>query len=118
MKNTLVVGASPNPDRYGYLAVERLNDFGHPVFAYGIRQGRIGEIGISSEWPCGQFHTVTLYINPRLQKEYYDRIINLRPERVIFNPGTENLEFQQRLAEQGIPFEESCTLVLLNIGKY
>lgn len=117
-KKTLVVGASPKPDRYGYKAVDKLTDHGHPVYAFGIRKGKIGDVEISSEWPKEEFDTVTLYLNPKNQEEYYDRIIALNPKRVIFNPGTENPVFQKMLSDKGIAFEEACTLVLLSIGGY
>lgn len=117
-KKTLVVGASPNPDRYGYKAVERLTQFGHPVYAFGTRKGTVGREEISDVWPKDDFDTVTLYLNPDRQKEYYDQIIELNPKRIIFNPGTENPEFQRKLNEAGIDFEEACTLVLLGIGNY
>jgi len=117
-KKTLVVGASPKPDRYGYKAVERLVQYGHPVYAYGIHTGMIGDIEISSEWPTEEFDTVTLYLNPKRQQEYYERIIALKPKRVIFNPGTENPEFQKMLTDNSIGFEEACTLVLLSIVEY
>ena len=118
-KKTLVVGASPKPDRYGYKAVDRLTHYNYPVYAYGIHSGAIGEIEISSEWPKEEeFDTVTLYLNPKRQEEYYDRILALKPKRVIFNPGTENSEFQKMLSANEIGFEEACTLVLLSIGSY
>jgi uncharacterized protein len=117
-KKTLVVGASPKPDRYGYKAVERLTRYGHPVFAYGIHSGMIGQVEISAEWPNDEFDTVTLYLNPQRQKEYYDKIIALKPKRVIFNPGTENNDFQQMLTMNAIDFEEACTLVLLTLDDY
>ena len=42
----------------------------------------------------------------------------MKPERVIFNPGTENDEFIQLLEENGIEAVEACTLVMLSIGNY
>ena len=117
-KKTLVVGASPNPDRYGYKAVERLTMYGHPVYAFGIKKGSVRDVEISDVWPNEAFDTVTLYLNSERQKEYYDRIIELNPKRIIFNPGTENPDFQERLKKAGIYFEEACTLVLLGIESY
>ena len=117
-KKTLVVGASPNPSRYGFKAVQRLAHYGHPVYAYGIRTGAIGEIEISADWPSEEFDTVTLYLNPQRQEEYYRKIVELNPKRVIFNPGTENPAFQQMLDTAGIEHENACTLVLLGIGEY
>ena len=63
-------------------------------------------------------HTVTLYINPQKQVAYYDAIISLRPQRVIFNPGTENPEFYELLDRNNIRVEVACTLVLLATGQY
>ena len=117
-KKTLVVGASTKPERYGYQAVERLTHHKHPVYAYGIKPGLIGEVEIATEWPNQEFDTVTLYLNPKRQEEYYDRIIALKPNRVLFNPGTENPAFEKKLTENGIAHEQACTLVLLNIGVY
>jgi uncharacterized protein len=117
-KKTLVVGASPNPERYGFRAVERLRYYDHPVYAYGIRKGVIGNISISDQWPNEEFDTITLYLNPEIQQEYYERILALKPKRVIFNPGTENLEFEAKLRMKGIEAERACTLVLLSLGQY
>lgn len=118
MKKTLVVGASPNSERYGFKAVEKLIAYGHPVYAYGIRKGTIGEISISNQWPTDEFDTVTIYLNPYNQLDYYDRILALNPKRVIFNPGTENPEFENVLRKNGIEAERACTLVLLGLGQY
>ncbi|MBI1289121.1 MAG: CoA-binding protein [Flavobacteriales bacterium] len=117
-KKTLVVGASPNSARYGYKAVSRLRQYGHPVYAFGIRKGVIGDTEITDQWPNEAFDTVTLYLNPQIQKEYYDRILSLKPKRVIFNPGTENPEFYKKLEAAGIEVEVACTLVLLSVGSY
>jgi predicted CoA-binding protein len=117
-KKTLVVGASPNPSRYGYKAVRQLQQHGHPVYAFGIRKGDIGNVQISDEWPEGEFDTITLYLNPQVQKEYYDRMISLDPKRVIFNPGTENPEFWELLRGANIEVDAACTLVMLSVGTY
>ena len=117
-KKTLVVGASPNPERYGYKAVVMLRQKGHPVYAFGLRKGEVADVSISDKWPTEDFNTVTLYLNPKRQEDYYERIIALKPDRVLFNPGTENPEFEQKLVEAGIETERACTLVLLSIGEY
>jgi len=62
--------------------------------------------------------TVTLYLNPERQKEYYDYILALNPRRVIFNPGTENIELMSLLKENNINSEVACTLVLLSSNQY
>ena len=87
-KKTLVLGASLNPDRYSNMAINRL------------------------------ITTVTLYLNPKRQEEYYDYILSLKPQRVIFNPGTENPDLYKILRENNIENEVACTLVLLGTNQY
>ena len=119
MKKTLVLGASPNPERYAYLATQRLTQYGHEAVPVGIRKGEIGGIEILSGKPeVEDVDTVTLYIGPARQPEYYDYIFSLKPKRIIFNPGTENPEFMRLAQVRGIETVEGCTLVMLSIGAY
>lgn len=119
MKKTVVLGASDNPTRYSFLAVERLREKGHPVVAVGRREGNIRDIPIiTGEPPVNDVDTVTLYLNPALQVAAYDYIIGLKPRRVIFNPGTENDELEDILRSKGIEPVEACTLVMLAAGLY
>ena len=118
-KKTLVIGATANPSKYSYLAVQRLSANQHPVIALGIGKGSIGNTEIETEKkPFEQVDTVTLYINPTRQKEYYDYILGLQPKRIIFNPGTENDELWALAQQKGIKVMEACTLVLLSTGQY
>jgi hypothetical protein len=59
-----------------------------------------------------------LYLNPKRQQAYYEYIIDLKPARIIFNPGTENPEFYKRLEAASIDYEAACTLVLLSTNQY
>lgn len=121
MKNTqtLVIGASLNPTRYSNIAVKRLVGYGIETLAIGTRKGKIGNVVVEDEKkPFTNVDTVTLYLNPERQKEYYEYITNLKPRRVIFNPGTENEEFVQLLKEHNIASEIACTLVLLSTRQY
>lgn len=119
MKRTLVVGATPNPDRYAYMATEMLSAYGHEVVAFGIRKGSIGLTPIVNEWPGNEtFDTVTLYLNPGMQASYEPLILALKPKRVIFNPGTENTLFAKMLTQAGILPVEACTLVMLRTQQY
>lgn len=118
-KKTLVMGASPDPSRYSFLATRLLLSYGHEVVAFGKRKGNIDGLEIINDFPDDNiFDTVTLYLNPAHQEEYYDRIIELNPKRVIFNPGTENDEFYDILKQNDIKADEACTLVLLKTGNY
>ncbi|MFN7540671.1 MAG: CoA-binding protein [Bacteroidota bacterium] len=119
MKKTVVLGASDNPSRYSFLAVERLREKGHPVVAVGKREGKINDTPILTGEPLvNDVDTVTLYLNPVLQVAAYDYILGLKPRRVIFNPGTENDELEEILRSKGIEPVEACTLVMLAAGMY
>ena len=118
-KKTLVLGASPDPSRYSYLAVNRLRDKGHDVIAIGKHPGKIDDVEITSSTPSiDGLDTVTLYLNPHNQQNYYDYIFSLHPRRIIFNPGAENPELAALATEKGILTQEACTLVLLSTGQY
>jgi len=120
MKNaTLVIGASTNPNRYSNIAIKRLRDKQIETLALGLRKGKVLDVNIDEErLQYSTVDTVTLYLNPQRQEEYYDYIISLKPRRVIFNPGTENAVFEKLLEENNIETEVACTLVLLSIGQY
>ena len=116
---TLVLGASPNPERYSFLATNLLLEKKHQVYPLGIKKGQIGDLNITNEWPeKGSIDTVTLYIGPAGQVEYYDAILSLAPRRIIFNPGTENPDLQALAASKGIETIVACTLVMLKTGQY
>ena len=118
---TVVAGASTNPTRYAYLAAQMLQEYGYDFVPVGIKKGELFGQPILDfrELPkIDHVDTVTLYIGPDNQKVWYDYLISLKPRRVIFNPGTENFEFAQRLKKEGIEVTEACTLVLLRSHQY
>jgi uncharacterized protein len=93
--------------------------YGHHVEAIGLRAGTTEGITIhKGKAELNDIHTVTLYMNPTNQEPYLDYIASLKPQRVIFNPGTENPKLQDKLTENGIDWEESCTLVMLRSRQF
>lgn len=118
-KKTLVLGASTKPDRYAFMAVTKLVEKGHSVLAIGQNTGEVAGVKINTKQiPLSNIHTVTLYLNPARQRDYYNYILETKPKRVVFNPGTENPEFYQLLKANGIKVEVACTLVLLATNQY
>jgi len=116
---TLVLGASTNPERYSYLAIQRLRQKGHRVLAIGGQKGEVNGVAIGTKPVTDtEVDTVTLYLNPERQKSYYEYIFSLGPRRIIFNPGAENDELEQLARARGIVAQEACTLVLLGTGQY
>ncbi|PZX92508.1 CoA-binding protein [Flavobacterium aquariorum] len=118
-KKTLVLGATTKPDRAAFKAVEMLVAKGHSVLALGQNAGEVAGIKINTKAiPVKNIDTISLYINPMRQRDYYNYIVDAKPKRVLFNPGTENPEFYQLLELNNIKYEAACTLVLLTLNKY
>jgi predicted CoA-binding protein len=118
-KKTVVFGATTKPEKYAYLAITKLVEKGHSVLAIGQNAGEVAGVKIyTKQIPLTNIDTVTLYLNPLRQRDYYNYIIETKPKRVIFNPGTENAEFEELLKKNDIEPVEACTLVMLSIGNY
>jgi uncharacterized protein len=118
-KKTLVLGASANPSRYSYLAINMLRAKGPDVVAVGRHTGKVNDVEVKSgQEPIENLDTVTLYLNANNQKPYYDYISSQKPKRIIFNPGAENKELESLAKENHILTQQACTLVLLSTGQY
>lgn len=120
-KKTVIIGATTNPSRYAYLAASMLTEYKHEIVPLGIKKGEVygKQILLINERPIvNDVDTVTLYIGPQHQPEHYNYILSLKPKRVIFNPGTENEEFEKLLATAGTETLEACTLVMLRSNQY
>jgi len=119
MKKTVVIGASPNPERYAYQAVRSLKLHGHDVIAVGLRAGEIDGISIHVDKPkIDEVDTISLYVGPAHQSAWYEYMESLHPKRLILNPGTESKEIIDWAQEHNITVDQACTLVLLSIGSY
>ena len=118
-KKTLVLGATPNEDRYANLAANRLVRSGHSIVNVGLHEGAAAGVPIEKpEIIHKDIDTITLYVGPQNQQPLYNYILDTHPKRIIFNPGTENSELRRMANEKGIETEYACTLVLLSIGQY
>ena len=121
MKPTLVLGASPNPYRYAHRAIKLLREYGHEVHALGRRAGEVAGVPIHTQkdqLDLPPLDTLTLYLNSLHQREHYDWILDLKPRRVIFNPGTENPALVKKLQAAEIEPIHACTLVMLQTAQY
>jgi predicted CoA-binding protein len=120
-KKTVIIGATPNPSRYAYFAAELLRSYQHEFVPIGIKKGELfGQtiLNLTERPEVPGTDTVTLYIGPQHQPEWYSYILELKPARIIFNPGTENPEFEKMAEAAGIEAIEACTLVMLRTGQY
>ncbi|HCF93866.1 MAG: CoA-binding protein [Verrucomicrobiota bacterium] len=117
---TVVLGASKKPERYSHKALVMLRDHGHDVIPVHPQFDEIENIPVVAS--LGEIQeeidTVTVYLSPSISSKLAAELIDLRPRRVIFNPGAENPELQAQLEQAGILVEEACTLVLLTTDQY
>jgi uncharacterized protein len=120
-KKTVIIGATTNPSRYAYLAASMLREYHHEMVLLGVKKGEVFEasiLDIRQRPPVLDVDTITLYIGPQHQPEHYEYILSLKPKRVIFNPGTENPDFEKMIEATGAEVLEACTLVMLRSGQY
>ncbi|WP_245949355.1 CoA-binding protein [Echinicola strongylocentroti] len=121
MKKTVIIGATNKSGRYAFMAAKMLAEHGHTFVPLSIHDGEVlGEkiLDLKSKPAIPDVHTVTMYVNPAHQEEWEDYLVSLGPERVIFNPGSENQSFIDRLEKAGIEAVEACTLVMLRTGQF
>lgn len=120
-KKTLLVGATPNTNRYAYMAAERLTNAQIEFVPVGIKKGEVfGKpiLPIKEKPVIQDVHTITMYIGARHQPEWYNYLLGLKPKRMLFNPGTENSELENLASQQGIEVVHGCTLVMLGANTY
>jgi predicted CoA-binding protein len=121
-KPTVVLGANSNPEKYAYKAVDFLQGIGQIIYPVGIKPGEVLGLKIEQDFnhlsADNHVDTVSLYVGPQNQANWIKPIIDLKPKRVIFNPGTENPEFEELLEANGIEAIEACTLVMVRTGQY
>lgn len=121
MKKTMIVGATANPGRYAFMAANMLHEYGHEIVPIGIKKETVlGKeiLNLREKPPVPDIDTITLYIGPQNQPEWYDYLLSLKPKRIIFNPGTENETFEKLAEAQNIEVVEGCTLVMLRSRQF
>lgn len=116
---TLIIGASTNPDRYAHRAALKLRQHGHEIELIGLRNGVVAGHPIQTGEPdLADVDTVTLYVGAGISGQYLNYLKEIRPRRVIFNPGAENPALASQLQAEGIEPIDACTLVMLAVGTY
>ena len=120
MKPTLIIGASARESSYAFMAMENLEQAGHDTLLFNPHGKKIGDRVV---YQClddieSEVNTVTLYVRPSRLEGLIDELIQLKPKRVIFNPGTEDEPLKNKFSEEGVEVLEACTLVMLRTGQY
>lgn len=119
-EHVVVLGASPKPERYSYKACAMLSDHGHRVYPVNPYHSDVAGVKCvpSMAEIAGPVDTVTVYMRGALLRPLMPALLELTPNRVIFNPGSEDAALAAELEAAGIHCEEACTLVLLRTGQY
>lgn len=115
-----VLGASPKEDRYSFKAVKMLREHGHtPIPVHPAGHDVLGITGLKSLDEVSQpIDTLTMYVGAQISDGELDRILKLKPRRVIFNPGSENETLAEKLRSAGIEVVFACTLVMLQTDQF
>jgi uncharacterized protein len=120
-KRVLIVGATPNPTRYAYVAAKMFQERGFDFIPIGIKKGELfGKpiVDLREKPDLEDIHTITLYIGKVHQGEWMDYLLGLNPQRIIFNPGADNREFANLAKSNGIEVLNACNLVMLSTGQF
>ncbi len=115
-----VLGASNKTDRYSYKAVMMLRDHGHVPIPVHPALSAIEGIAVVPTLGriTAPVDTITVYLSPANQAGVAADMLASPARRIIFNPGTENPELEQRLTAAGKQVLHACTLVMLTTGQF
>ena len=118
--HVVVLGASPKATRYSNRAVRLLQQQGYRVTPIHPRCPEIEGLAVADRLERVErpVHTLTLYLSPARLSPMIESVLDLAPQRVIFNPGSELAELEGSLDQAGIPWIHACTLVLLSAGTF
>ncbi len=111
-KTILVVGASANPEKYGYKIVKNLKERGHNVIPINPKEKEILGLKVYSsvsefvkQNPKTQINWVDLVVPPEIALKIVEEIKSLGLTNVWFQPGSESDKAIKFCAENKI----NCT---------
>lgn len=119
-QNVLIVGASEKPDRYANKTMKALLEKGHEVVLLNPRLSIIDGRQVY-QTPAAvkeTIDTITVYVGPDKIAGLADELIKLKPQRIIFNPGSESEIAISQFSDNGIKVIRGCTLVMLATGQF
>lgn len=119
-EKVVILGASNNPERFAHKAMVMLRNHGHETILVNPTLSEIegAKVFADLEQVTEPVDTITMYVNPRISVKLKDKIIALKPRRVIFNPGTENPAIEFDLKKAGIETIHACTLIMLSSDEF
>ena len=116
----VVLGASPEKERYSNRALHQLKKGGFQIIGVNPKYKTIENFDCVPKLKnvSGQVDTLTVYVNPAISSQMEKDFIALKPRRVVFNPGSENSRLQKLLQKENIEVLEACTLVMLSTNQF
>lgn len=119
-RTVVVLGASNKPHRYAYRAITMLLDAGYPVIPVHPKLDQVQNILVRHDLTeiDQPIDTLTLYLGEGRSRSLIEKIVQLKPKRVIFNPGSESDRLEAALDAANIKWEHACTLVLLSSNQF
>lgn len=118
--HVVVLGASPKPERYSNQAIRLLLEQGYRITPVNPAIPVIEGLNVTHQLSDidEPVHTLAMYVGEARSSKMLDDILGIKPERVIFNPGSESAVLKSRLDGQGSECIEGCTLVMLRTGQF
>ena len=112
----VILGASNKTDRYAYMAQQGLVNRGFRVLPVHPTIKEIDGVPVFASLSDIKepVNTITLYVGEERSTAVMQEILNLKPKRIIFNPGAENKSLQIEARKLGIEALDACTLVMLS----
>lgn len=119
-EKVVVLGASSDPERYSFKCIKMLLDRNYPVILVHPSEKEILGLKVQKNLQdiTEPFHTLTLYVNPKISSSLSETILKLNLKRVIMNPGSENDELEKKLIAQKIEVVRGCSLVMLTTSQF
>lgn len=119
-QTVVVLGASDKQHRYSYKAIKLLERYGHNIIPVHPKLTDIDGLSVVENLSDinETVDTLTLYIGADRSKLLLNEIIELKPKRVIFNPGTDSEILTERLLQEEITFIHDCTLIMLETNRF
>lgn len=90
-KRVVILGASNKPERYAHQAMQLLVRHGHEAIHVHPRLKEIEGTPVVADLAqvTGPVDTVTMYVGPAISSGLVEKLVALKPGRVLFNPGSE-----------------------------
>ena len=116
--NIAVIGASKDRTKFGNKCVRAYLSKDYTVFPVNLNEEEIEGLKCykSIKDIEGPIDIVSLYLPPEIGEKVADEIIEVKPKKVILNPGTESEAIVRKFLDAGIEVKEECSIVAIGLS--